>query len=214
MLRLFATVLIFSIGCSGLVFAETPSVEEGDKKSLPSYVVDTDAVEENRVMLQEWAGNALLEIFDYGFNNLEERRENRRQFFTEDGYKAFALAMVRSRTEELVIQDQVIVRPEMLCAPKIEQSSQTMTIADVSMLLTYLQGDQKHDQYLTLKAVIDTHDAPLIKQIIAIEGDETIRNCDEVSRQAAKLMQLKKDLKTYKEMQKKIEEEIRVLEGE
>ncbi len=214
-----ATIAL-SIGMAGhQALAEdaptTPTQEEeSSAESLPSYVVDHDAVEEKLAMLQKWTRHALSEIFNYGFNNLEERRENRRQFFTEDGYEKFALAMARSRTEELVMKDQVIVRPEVLCAPKVELSSPTMAIADTAIRLTYFQDDQKHDQYLTLKAVIDTRDNPLIKQIIAAEGDKTIRNCDEKSRKAAKIMKLKEDLEFYKGMQKKIEEEIRTLESE
>ncbi len=220
LLRLLMAMMILSIGMGDKAFAEdeAPSApaqeEDGRAEALPSYIVDHDALEEKREMLQKWAGHALSEIFNYGFNNLDERRENRRQFFTKDGYEKFTLAMTRSRTEELVMKDQVIVRPEVLCAPKIELSSPTMAIADASMLLMYVQDDQQHDQYITLKVVIDIHDDPLIKLIVAMEGDETIRSCDEKSRKAAKIMKLKKDLEFHQAMQKKIEEEIYALESE
>ncbi len=60
-----------------------------------------------------WANKHLIEAFTFYFEDIDEWRKNIKSYFTKEGYAAFIDSLEQSKTLALVLQNRLIVQPQL-----------------------------------------------------------------------------------------------------
>ena len=89
---------------------------------MPSKAYSEDGYVDDATVIK-WGENAISSIMSMDHSNLEDKKIERRLFFTDKGYKDFNQALYDSRLLEMLASEKMEMIPYVLCDPSITSKS-------------------------------------------------------------------------------------------